>query len=257
MGRAMALGLLDAGHSVLIVDLMADTIAETLDLAAQAGHGALAFGMVADLTEPGIAPKVIAEAERVFGGVDILVNNAGLGPNLVAPDYLQNPPHFAELSEPMVRMFFEVNGIAPFLLAIEATKRMRAQGWGRIVNVSTSHDSMMRRGFAPYGGSKAAIEAHTAIMANDLAGSGVTVNVLIPGGAVNTAMIPDEAGFERSALIAPEVMVPPLLWLTSEDAPNGRRVLAAFWTPEAETHDAVAPAGWPSNSKALFPGTRT
>lgn len=254
MGRTMVLGLLEAGHQVLIVDRLPEGIAETLALAADAGHGGRAFGMTADLTQAGIAPKVIAAAEAAMGGIDILVNNAGLGPNLIAPDYLQNPPHFADLGETTVRAFFEVNGIAPFLLAIEAARRMTAQGWGRIVNVSTSHDSMMRRGFAPYGGTKASIEAHTAIMAQDLEGSGVTANVLIPGGAVDTAMIPNEAGFDRSALIAPDVMIPPLLWMLGPDAPNGRRVLAVQWSPDAPMN---APAGWPSDSKAIIPKGRT
>jgi hypothetical protein len=48
-------------------------------------------------------------------------------------------------------------------------------------------------------------------MAKDLDGTGVTVNVLVPGGATGTPMISDEAGFDRAKLIQPEVMVPPLL----------------------------------------------
>src|SRR5215471_14289440 len=68
-------------------------------------------------------------------------------------------------------------------------------------------------------------------MAKDLDGTGVTVNVLIPGGVTNTPMISDAAGFDRSKLIQPEVMAPPLLWLVSDAAGNvtGRRFLAVHW----------------------------
>jgi NAD(P)-dependent dehydrogenase (short-subunit alcohol dehydrogenase family) len=64
--------------------------------------------------------------------------------------------------------------------------------------------------------SKAALEALSAIMAKDLDSTGVTVNALVPGGATNTPMISDEAGFDRAKLIQPEVMVLPLLWLVSD-----------------------------------------
>ena len=62
-------------------------------------------------------------------------------------------------------------------------------------------------------------------MAKDLDGSGITVNVLVPGGMTNTPMISDAAGFNRAELIQPEVMAPPLVWLLSDAARNvtGRR----------------------------------
>ena len=69
--------------------------------------------------------------------------------------------------------------------------RLIAQGWGRIVNITTSHGTMVTRaGRPPYGPTKAALEAATVIWAKDLAGTGVTVNALLPGGAADTRMIP-------------------------------------------------------------------
>ena len=92
---------------------------------------------------------------------------------------------------------------------------------------------MLNAGSPTYGPSKAALEALSAIMAKDLDGTGVTVNVLVPGGITNTPMVSDEAGFERAKLIQPEVMVPPLLWLVSDVAGKvtGRRFLGVIGIP--------------------------
>ena len=103
-----------------------------------------------------------------------------------------------------------------------------------------------------YGPSKAALEALNAIMAKDLNGTGVTVDVLVPGGATNTPMISDEAGFERAKLTQPEVMAPPLVWLVSDaDAQvTGRRFLGVHWDlklpPEEAAEKAGAPVAWTS-----------
>ena len=258
LGRAMADGLLNAGHTVLFVDRDAQLIAEAVAQANGRPGTAHAFSFACDLTRPDAVADVMRGADETLGGIDILVNNAGVGPSLVSPDYFDNPPSSVDLSDDMVRLFFEINAVAPFLLAIHAARRMRAQNWGRVVNVTTSHESMMRRGFAPYGGSKAALESHSAIMAQDLAGTAVTVNVLVPGGPADTPMIPLEAGFDRSKLVRPQALVAPLAWLVSEGnaAPNGKRVLAATWTPEAAVaanHASVASIGWPLTGRTIMP----
>jgi 3-oxoacyl-[acyl-carrier protein] reductase len=77
---------------------------------------------------------------------------------------------------------------------------------------------MLNAGSPTYGPSKAALEALSAITAKDLNGTGVTVNVLVPGGVTDTPMISDQAGFDRGKLIQPEVMVPLLLCLLSDAA---------------------------------------
>ncbi|MPZ45019.1 MAG: SDR family NAD(P)-dependent oxidoreductase [Betaproteobacteria bacterium] len=121
--------------------------------------------------------------------------------------------------------------------------------WGRIINVTTSLGSMLRAGFGPYGASKAAAESLTRIMAEELKGTGVTVNVLTPGGLTNTSANPG-APFDRSKMIQPEVMGPPLRWLISDAASEvtGRRFLASHWNPSLPpveaARDAGAPAAW-------------
>jgi hypothetical protein len=95
---------------------------------------------------------------------------------------------------------------------------MVKRGWGRIIRVTTSLGSMLRAGMAGYAGSRAALEAHTAVLAGDLAHTGVTANVLIPGGAANTPMVPLESAVDRAQLLQPEAMVAPALWLASTES---------------------------------------
>src|SRR2546425_11904434 len=97
-------------------------------------------------------------------------------------------------------------------------------------------------------------------MAQDWAGTGVTGNVLVPGGPVTTRMVPDESWSSRAALIHPEVMVPPLLWLTSpaSDGVTGRRFIAALWgptlPPAQSAEKARASAAWPGlGGQAIYP----
>jgi len=124
------------------------------------------------------------------------------------------------------------------------------QRWGRIVNIETSLFTMMMDGFSPYGPSKAALESATVIWSKDLAGTGVTVNALAPGGPADTRMIPETEVRDRSTLIGPEVMVPAIVWLMSpqSDGVTGRRIIAKEWNAERLRSEPIetigVPAGW-------------
>jgi 3-oxoacyl-[acyl-carrier protein] reductase len=131
-------------------------------------------------------------------------------------------------------------------MARAAAPHMLAQHWGRIINISMSFETMRRAGFSPYGPSKAALESETIIWSQDLAGTGVTVNALMPGGATLTGMISQtfpEA--QRKNLLDPDVMVAPLLWLASPraDGVTGRRFLAHRWRGEEDVA-AAEESGW-------------
>ena len=110
---------------------------------------------------------------------------------------------------------------------------MVEQGFGRIINVSTSLSTMSRRGYSSYGPSKAALEAASVIWAKDLQDTGVTVNILLPGGASDTKLLPD--GPNRfgadGELLSPSLMRAPILWLCSDDSKNstGQRYIARLW----------------------------
>ena len=128
-----------------------------------------------------------------FGKIDILVNNAGIGQATLRAENWQRPIRFWEVNPDDWRRFIAVHTTAPLLLAQAVVPGMMEAQWGRIVNVTTSLGTMIRSGSPTYGPSKAALEAFSAIMAKDLDGSGVTVNVLVPGGVTNTAMVPLES----------------------------------------------------------------
>jgi NAD(P)-dependent dehydrogenase (short-subunit alcohol dehydrogenase family) len=112
----------------------------------------------------------------------------------------------------------ETNLTGYFLVAREVTPRMLAAGGGRIVNISVSHSTMHRAGFVPYGPSRAGSEALSRIMAADLRDKGVTVNLLLPGGATVTGMLPLDAVPGDQRFLDPAVMGPPIVWLASDDA---------------------------------------
>ena len=152
-----------------------------------------------------------------------------------------------EITPDLWRRFVAVHTTAPLALTNAVVPEMARQGWGRIVNITTSLGTMLAAGMPAYGPSKAALEALSAIMAKDLDGTGVTVNVLVPGGVTNTPMISDKAGFERDKLIQPEVMAPPLVWLVSDAAGKvtGRRFLAMHWDPALPSEKAAEKAGAP------------
>lgn len=252
IGRAMALGLVRAGARVAVTDLDQAGLAEVAEEAGRAGAGRSLLTVVADVARDESATRVVREAVEAFGRVDVLVNNAGIGQDAIRRDFFKVPVKFWEVEPATWRRIVDVNANAPYLMARAAVPSMLARRWGRIINVTTSLDTMIRGGFAPYGGSKAANEAHTAIMAQDLAGTGVTANVLVPGGPTNTRMIPQESVVNRAALLQPEIMIPPLVWLASEasDGVTGRRFIAALWDPRLPTVQAAeragAPAAWAS-----------
>jgi NAD(P)-dependent dehydrogenase (short-subunit alcohol dehydrogenase family) len=106
---------------------------------------------------------------------------------------------------------------------------------------------MYRAGMQPYGGSKAANEAHLLAMAQELDGTGVTANVLVPGGAANTRMVSVGQQSDRSKLIQPDVMVTPLIWLASNasDGINGQRFIATRWDKNLAPAEAAKKAGAP------------
>ena len=186
IGRAMTLGLLEAGHHVMANDVDEDSLAA---LTADAGSAKSRLKtIVADVGRDESAGHIVAATREAFGGLDILINNAGVGPNTVRKG-AKSVGDFRLIEPQDFRRILEVNTIAPFLMTRAAVGPMVEQRWGRIINVTTSLNSMWRKGMVPYGGSKAANEAHCCIIAEELAGTGVTVNILVPGGPVNTRLV--------------------------------------------------------------------
>ncbi|RBP16083.1 3-oxoacyl-[acyl-carrier protein] reductase [Roseiarcus fermentans] len=252
IGRAMALALAATGSRVIV-----SAAREPIEIEAVADEAQRRFGerrveaVAADVTREDDCVRLVAAAIDRFGRLDVLVNNAGRGMRHVSETFLTEPTRFWDVAPEVWRMVIDTNVVGPFLMARAAAPAMIAAGWGRIVNVSMNRDTMRRRGFSPYGPSKAALESETAIWAQDLDGTGVTVNALLPGGATLTGMIPDGVAQEiRAQFLDPAIMGPPLLWLASErsDGVTGRRLVASRWRadlPEAEAAEIASDAaGW-------------
>lgn len=185
-----------------------------------------------------------------LGEPAVLVNAAGLGPPFVDPAIFERPVDLATVDADRWRRLFDVNVAGAFHAARAVAGPMIARGWGRIVNVTTNLDSMLRPGVASYGASKAALEALSAAWAAELDGTGVTVNVVIPGGPADTPMVPDLPGLDRASLVPAAAMAPPVAWLCSAaaDAVTGRRLVASGWVdpPAGAAAGTVGdPIGWP------------
>jgi gluconate 5-dehydrogenase len=136
----------------------------------------------------------------------------------VNPRFMTHPQGFWEVPADGFRAVIETNLTGYFLLAREVTPRMLVAGSGRIVNISVNDSTMRRAGFVPYGPSRAGSEALSRIMAADLRDTGVTVNLLLPGGATVTGMLPPGAVPGDRGFLDPAVMGPPIVWLASDEA---------------------------------------
>jgi NAD(P)-dependent dehydrogenase (short-subunit alcohol dehydrogenase family) len=249
LGRVMTLGLLAAGACVAGVELDGAVLEETQDLAEDRGAGERFLGIAADISWDESGPKIVRACAERFSRLDILINNAGVSTGILRGEG-RPVGKLWEATPDEFRRVIEVNVIGTFLMTRAVLPTLIAQHWGRIINVTTSLDTMWRSFMQPYGGSKAANEAHLLAMAQELDGTGVTANVLVPGGAADTRLVSRAAAPDRSKLISPDVMVAPLLWLCSNasDGITGQRFIGANWdktlSPEAAAQKASAPMCW-------------
>src|SRR5215467_11805502 len=222
LGLAMASALAAAGSRVALTGRSATHAAEV----AAGLQGAV--GLELDVREESSVTRAVDQAWSRLGGLDMLVNNAGIGMRTVNPRFMTHRQGFWEVSPGGFRAVIETNLTGYFLVAREVTPRMLAAGSGRIVNISVNQSTMHRAGFVPYGPSRAGSEALSRIMAADLRDTGITVNLLLPGGATATGMLPDDVPAGRD-LLEPAVMGPPIVWLASDAAAgvHDERIIAA------------------------------
>jgi NAD(P)-dependent dehydrogenase (short-subunit alcohol dehydrogenase family) len=189
--------------------------------------------LLADVTDPQACERVVDQTIQRFGPIDILVNNAGRGMKYVSSSFMTEPSRFWEVEPSTWRMMIETNINGPFYMTRAVVARMiDQQRAGSIINISMNYETMKRRGFSPYGPSKAALESASAIWAQDLTASRIRVNILLPGGATNTGMIPSDTSEDvRTRLIQPEIMQAPAVFLASDASQGltGRRLIATEW----------------------------
>ena len=256
LGKAMALGLSAAGAKVAGVDLNLEALTAT---AGEATGGGV-VPIQTDITKVDDANNAISKTINGLGGLHVVINCAGLGMPTLRVDYWNNRLYFWQADPDKWQRLMDVNVRGAFLMSRAAAPHLLEQKWGRIVNVTTSMNTMIRGGNMPYGQSKASLEAASAAWADDFIDSGVTCNVLVPGGAADTPMVPNESPYDRDQLVRPDVMVAPACWLASNasDGVNSMRFLGRNWDPdgsdEANIKSAGAAAAWPELAAAAGEG---
>lgn len=281
-GRLMALALVNAGANVLGTSgRNAAELQQTAQLASGAATGDAAerfssaagtaarapqagpgrfVGLLSDVSDYAQCEEAVARCLREFGRVDVLFNNAARGPLEANDNYFVAKPKFWQAAPDAWARMVQTNLVGAFNMARAVTPQLLANGFGRIVNVSTSLPTMVMQGLAAYGATKAGLEVATIVWARDLQDSGVTANVLLPGGPADTALIPGGVVGKRTSgdyrqgkgargdegrvggLLPAEVMIAPTLWLAADESNgcNGRRLVAKDWDPDLEPAAAAA-----------------
>jgi 3-oxoacyl-[acyl-carrier protein] reductase len=229
IGRAIAEALAAEGARVVVTAAREQREIEAV--AAKIGGAAV----LADVSSKDAVQHLVDAVLSQFGRIDILVNNAARGMKFVNASFMTDPRPFWEADPDAWRMVIDTNVSGVFLMTRSVIPHMLARRAGRIINVSINRETMRRMGFTPYGPSKAALESMNEIWAQDLEGTGITMNLLLPGGATDTGMIPDSfPAAKRKELIDPAVMGPPAVYLASDEAGgvNGQRIVAIEWRKE-------------------------
>jgi len=190
LGRAAAERLHERGASVAV----------NVRDRARASFDDWAFVVPGDITAPGVPEEIVRLTMERFGRVDILVNNAALAKST----------RFPKLGADEWRLALEVNMTAPFLLIKAVMPIMKAQNYGRIVNVSSSAGrTVSTLGGAHYTASKAGLLGLTRAAAKELGPFGITVNAICPG-MIDTELTRENASDELLQRLAASYPVPRL-----------------------------------------------
>jgi 3-oxoacyl-[acyl-carrier protein] reductase len=252
IGRAIAEALAGAGARVTITAArnLAEVEATAKSIAQKVGADRV-LAVQADVTDEDDCKRVVEKTVGQFGRLDILVNNAGRGYRFILDANAHLPEterlKFWNTPTDLWKTIVETNVSGPFLMAKSAVPEMLKRKSGRIINIGVTFNSMRKAGNAPYGTSKATIEPATAIWSQDLAGTGVTVNTLMPGGATQTGMATPLSGAGGKKLLDPAIMGPPAVWLCSDEASatSGARIDAKQWDSSLAGPDAFRKAKAP------------
>ncbi|MGL4564879.1 MAG: SDR family NAD(P)-dependent oxidoreductase [Halioglobus sp.] len=215
LGRAMCLGLADAGADVIIASRRLENCELVAREVEHRDRKALAVAAHAGTIED--LDRLIETAYEHFGRVDILINNAGINPSLGL---------LSDLTPALFQKLFDVNTKGPWYLASRLAPRMAGHGGGSIINVISvgGLKPSPYQGF--YSATKAALHALTRVMAAEWAPLGIRVNDLAPG-SYHSDMFDSAAnipGYLQGAIdaslqqrvAATEEILGPILYLASD-----------------------------------------
>ena len=176
IGAAISRRLARDGIAVGVLDIAIDEARKVADQIGSAGGKAIA--LQADITHREQVKAALARLREAFGSITILVNNAGIT-GMVS---------FEELTDAQWDKMFEVNTKGTFIVTQLVVPDMKAAGWGRIVNISSSSAQSGAPLMAHYSASKGAIIALTKTLARELGPLGITCNNIPPRFVMNTVM---------------------------------------------------------------------
>ncbi|MDN5844318.1 MAG: SDR family oxidoreductase, partial [Alcaligenaceae bacterium] len=192
IGLAIAKGLSEAGATVVITGRQQDRVDTALATLRGTKAGMQARGVAADLgTFTGCQTLIKAEPQA-----DILVNDLGI--------YGAKP--FFEISDADWEEFFQVNVMSGVRLARHYAQGMQERGWGRIQFISSESALNIPGEMVHYGVSKAALQGLSRGLAKVLAGSGVTVNTILPGPTRTEGAVAMMAELARERGVSPTEM---------------------------------------------------
>ena len=225
LGFTMAKALLEKGATVALSARPGEKLDTAVNTLIQKGLDAYALPM--DVRSEESIVEAVSWIRKEWKRLDLLVNNAALMMHRVYPDFLSSPKPFYEINPDVFRDMVDTNLIGYFLVARGFVPMMIDQNKGRIVNISTSFSTMNM--FAPYGPSRAGSEALSNIMTAELRKYGIMVNVLLPGGAVDTGGLLKGTNHKLPfQLLSPDIMADPIVFLASSlaDGMTGERIIA-------------------------------
>ena len=176
LGKAMAIGLAEAGADVAVTARSTHQIEETAEEIRKLGRRSLA--LTVDMMETAQLDSAVEQTVKTFGHVDILVNNAGIA--VVKP--LVPLPGFKEgINRDDLMRVFETNLIGPFFLTQAVGKYFMQQGKGKVINITSVDASRNGSHKTTYASSKAGIIQFTRSLANEWARYRINVNAIAPG----------------------------------------------------------------------------
>lgn len=244
VGQGIARALAAAGAKIAIAQRRAAE-AEREAAYLRETHGVEAFGFATDVTNRAEVDKMVATVAERFGRLDILVNNAGGS----------FPKRLEKLSDEEMAASFAVNFSSVFWAMRAAFPIMKAQGFGRIINLGSLNGVNAHMFTAPYNASKEAVRAISRTAAVEWGGHGITVNIICPAAASPQAQDYFEANPEMLKAILQQIPAgrmgqsepdigPVAVFLASEGSgfmtgntvfvDGGSHVNGVAWRPEVE-----------------------